>query len=311
MAIRGGAARSDPAPDRARRPVHLLRRGDRDERHASRTSGSGRRCAGTATQPAAGFSTATPWQALSDDPAGIDVATQSSDPDSLLSTYRALTRLRASHPALLSGELIPVESADRHVVAFLRSAADETVLVVANLGTDAIERPELSLMDGPLCGDLVATSLAGPAAAAPDVSAGGGFDAYVPTERLARERPSSWRSALREAPSVTLPAFRDSGPVDGEPVDPEPLRPARPPVIELAAAILIVGGVLGLIGLASAAGSLPAGIGPFIVMTILLDAGSIVVGLLVRVGRLWVVAINYAAVLGFLDLLASGGSPPP
>ena len=32
-------------------------------------------------------------------------------------------------------------------------------------------------------------------------------------------------------------------------------------------------------------------------------------GVLVRLGRLWLVAVNYAAVLGFLDLLGAGASP--
>jgi glycosidase len=139
-----------------------------------------------ATEPAAGFSTAPPWQPLGDDPAGIDVASQSANPVSLLATYRSLTRLRASHPALLSGEIVPVESSDRHAVAFLRSSGEESVLVVANLGIEPIELPELTLERGPLCGAPSAEVLAGPAgAAAPEVTRDGGFEAYVPVERLA------------------------------------------------------------------------------------------------------------------------------
>ena len=144
-----------------------------------------------ASAPAAGFSEAEPWQALSEDPAGIDVATQSSDPDSLLSTYRSLTRLRAAHPALLSGELIPVESGDGHVVSYLRVSGDETVLVVANLSAEAVEKPELELASGPLCGSPTAEVLLGPSgAAAPEVTPGGGFDGYVPIERLAPREAS-------------------------------------------------------------------------------------------------------------------------
>ena len=40
-----------------------------------------------------------------------------------------------------------------------------------------------------------------------------------------------------------------------------------------------------------------------------LDVGSIALGLLVRLGRLWLLAVNFAAVLGFLDLLGRRGSP--
>ena len=90
-----------------------------------------------ATAPAAGFSTGTPWEALSDDPASVNVADESADPGSLLSTYRDLIRLRASQPALASGELVPVDASDRHVVAFVRSEGPDAVLVVANIGNEA------------------------------------------------------------------------------------------------------------------------------------------------------------------------------
>ena len=60
------------------------------------------------------------------------------------------------------------------------------MLVVANLGIEPIERPELTLERGPLCGTPSAEVLAGPAGAeAPEVTPDGGFEAYVPVERLA------------------------------------------------------------------------------------------------------------------------------
>ena len=90
---------------------------------------------------------------------------------------------------------------------------------------------------------------------------------------------------------------------------PGTLRPSRPAVVELAAAILIVGGVIGLVGLVTRLSNIPPGLEPFLALTVALDVSSIAVGLLVRSGRLWILAVNYVAVLGFLDLLASGGSP--
>jgi hypothetical protein len=91
--------------------------------------------------------------------------------------------------------------------------------------------------------------------------------------------------------------------------DDEPLpRPGRPAIVELAAAILIVGGALGLLGGFTAAPGLPSGTESVFVLAIALDVGAIVVGVLVRLGRWWIVAVNYVAVLGFLDLVASGGS---
>lgn len=95
-----------------------------------------------------------------------------------------------------------------------------------------------------------------------------------------------------------------------EPVEPaEPVRPRRPALVELAAAILIVGGVAGLIQAAASASGLPAGTEPFQAGAVALDAGSIALGLLIRTGRAWLLAVNYAAVLGFIDLLGAGATP--
>ncbi|MCI0581310.1 MAG: DUF3459 domain-containing protein [Chloroflexi bacterium] len=138
-----------------------------------------------ATAPGAGFTSGTPWEALGGDAPAINVADEAADPGSLLSAYRELTRLRADHPALLAGSLVPVMAADRHVVAFLRSAGDETVLVAANVGTAPVVAPELSLDAGPLCDTPEAIALLGPeAVAAPEISANGGFDGYVPIPEL-------------------------------------------------------------------------------------------------------------------------------
>jgi hypothetical protein len=97
-------------------------------------------------------------------------------------------------------------------------------------------------------------------------------------------------------------------PVAFDVADDEAQRPARPPAIELAAAILIVNGVLGLVGTIGAIPELPAGTGPIVVLTAALNIGSLVIGVLIRFGRAWLVAVNYAAVLGFLDLVGAAGS---
>ena len=85
-------------------------------------------------------------------------------------------------------------------------------------------------------------------------------------------------------------------------------RPARPGAVELAAALLIVSGVLGLVGTIGAASSLPAGAELILVLTAALNLGSIAIGFLVRFGRAWLLDVNYVAVLGFLDLVAGAGS---
>jgi len=86
-------------------------------------------------------------------------------------------------------------------------------------------------------------------------------------------------------------------------------RPSRPALVELAAAMLIAGGVVGLLQVAAASSGVPAGAEPFRAGAVALDAGSVALGLVVRTGRAWLVAVNYAAVLGFLDLLGAGASP--
>jgi hypothetical protein len=95
---------------------------------------------------------------------------------------------------------------------------------------------------------------------------------------------------------------------NGPDARPTPRR-QRPGVIELAAALLIVGGVLQLIGAFGAAASLPAGAEAVFVITVAIDVATILAGILIRTGRLWLLVVNYVAVLGFLDLTRAGSSP--
>ena len=91
--------------------------------------------------------------------------------------------------------------------------------------------------------------------------------------------------------------------------EPDLPKPSRPGAVELAGAILIVTGAIGLLGSLATASRLPPGGEPFLALTLALDLGSIILGLLVRLGRFWILAVNYAAVLGFIDLLGAGASP--
>ena len=74
--------------------------------------------------------------------------------------------------------------------------------------------------------------------------------------------------------------------------DAKPIRPARPARVELAAAILIIGGIVGLIQVVASATAVPVGAEPFLAGTVALDAGSIAIGLLIRTGRAWLLAVN-------------------
>ena len=57
-----------------------------------------------------GFTSGTPWEAMADGVETSNVAAETVDPASLLTRYRELIGLRAAHPALSRGELIPLES---------------------------------------------------------------------------------------------------------------------------------------------------------------------------------------------------------
>lgn len=91
-------------------------------------------------------------------------------------------------------------------------------------------------------------------------------------------------------------------------LSPEPTRPRRPPSIELAAAILIVGAMTDILGsLAWASGGPTAsepGARPIVALLLALNILTVVVGVLVRTGRAWLVCINVVAVLVFVESMA-------
>jgi glycosidase len=134
----------------------------------------------------AGFTSGTPWEPVNADYPVKNVAAQSQDPDSLLSTYRELIHLRTNHPALLAGEYSPVDSKDEHVLAFLRSSPEENVLVVINLGGESASDYDLTLEEGALLGNYQAILLYGGEAELLQLAANaaGGFDSYQPAPEI-------------------------------------------------------------------------------------------------------------------------------
>jgi alpha-glucosidase len=63
-----------------------------------------------------------------------DVAAQTADPASLLTLTRDLLRLRRDSPALRAGSYRPVDALPEPVLGYVRSYADEQVMVLLNLG---------------------------------------------------------------------------------------------------------------------------------------------------------------------------------
>jgi glycosidase len=89
------------------------------------------------------------------------VAAQTDDPNSLLSHYRSLIHLRTAHSALSIGDVTLLESASPHVYASLRHTADETILVLINLGSESVTDYGLSLNASDWEGTLTATVVMG------------------------------------------------------------------------------------------------------------------------------------------------------
>ena len=106
--------------------------------------------------PGGGFSSGVPWLPLVD-PAARNVTDQVTDPGSLLSLYRRLIAVRRGSPALLRGTHRSMFGAAPDVLAWVREADGERVLVVLNTG-DAQRSctfPRLGATKGEI---LVATS---------------------------------------------------------------------------------------------------------------------------------------------------------
>jgi alpha-glucosidase len=71
--------------------------------------------------------------------AGINVRDQQHNPSSLLNYYKHLLRVRRNTPALSAGEYVPLHTTVRDSFSFLRTSAEQTVLVVLNFSERQLE----------------------------------------------------------------------------------------------------------------------------------------------------------------------------
>jgi glycosidase len=132
-----------------------------------------------------GFTSGRPWRYPAEDYEERSVDLQADDPDSLLNHYRSLIQLRNEQEALRIGDWIAVATDSPDVYAFLRTAEDDTLLVMINFSEDPVSDYSLSLSEGPLSAEVVPEVLFGSAdPASLNVNEAGGFDAYKPLERL-------------------------------------------------------------------------------------------------------------------------------
>ncbi|HEY7589675.1 MAG TPA: alpha-glucosidase [Candidatus Limnocylindrales bacterium] len=84
--------------------------------------------------PNGGFSPVRPWLRVAPDAAMRNVARQATDPASVLSAYRRLVWLRRAHPALQVGTYRRLTDAGRDVLAWVRAAGDDTIVLAVNFG---------------------------------------------------------------------------------------------------------------------------------------------------------------------------------
>jgi alpha-glucosidase len=94
----------------------------------------------------AGFNAgATPWLPVPASARTHNVQTESRDPNSVLSVYRAVLKLRHDDPAVRDGTYVPLNEDDPNVMSYLRQYKGDAVLVVINMsGQDQTASFDLS-----------------------------------------------------------------------------------------------------------------------------------------------------------------------
>ena len=81
----------------------------------------------------AGFSKAAPWLPVPPTYKTHNVADETKDPNSVLSFYEKVLKLRRTNQALLDGNYVPLNENDQNVLSYLRTYKDQVVLVALNM----------------------------------------------------------------------------------------------------------------------------------------------------------------------------------
>ena len=80
-----------------------------------------------------GFSKAAPWLPVPATAKTHNVADEAKDPESILSFYKKLLKLRHTNKELLDGSYLPINQNDQNVLSYLRVYQDQAVLVSLNM----------------------------------------------------------------------------------------------------------------------------------------------------------------------------------
>jgi len=105
-----------------------------------------------------GFSKIKPWLPVPPTAKTHNVADESKDPESVLSFYKKILKLRHTNKALLDGRYVPMNENDQNVLSYLRVYKDQAVLVALNMsGAEQKVSFELSKNGFTFATSLVAT----------------------------------------------------------------------------------------------------------------------------------------------------------
>jgi len=88
----------------------------------------------------AGFTTGTPWLPVGATAEHVNVTVEDRQPDSMLTLYRSLIRIRKASPALSGGSYSPVRCDDQLYI-FERRSEEEVVVVAINFSTETTDLP--------------------------------------------------------------------------------------------------------------------------------------------------------------------------
>jgi oligo-1,6-glucosidase len=86
--------------------------------------------------PHGGFTTGTPWVMANPNYQHLNVATQETDPDSVLNYYRRIIAFRKAHPALTYGQTQVLPQPAESVYAYTRAGENERFLIVLNFSSE-------------------------------------------------------------------------------------------------------------------------------------------------------------------------------
>ena len=100
--------------------------------------------------PGAGFSEAPPWIPVNPNHTWLNAASQTADPGSIYSFYRALIAMRHDRPAIVDGEFAVMETGREQIYAFRRSLGDDTIEVYVNLSDHSVTMDDEETEDAQL-----------------------------------------------------------------------------------------------------------------------------------------------------------------